>query len=78
MYGDNGQLRLRSGAGVGRFVIGLADEVKIIDLTDNMDIRRLPYLSDKDVKRLKKYPQGIQKTDWGARLFHLRCQAGES
>ena len=31
MYGDNGQLRLRSGAGVGRFVIGLADEVKIID-----------------------------------------------
>ena len=31
MYGDNGQLRLRSGAGVGRLVIGLADEVKIID-----------------------------------------------
>ena len=29
--------------------------VKLNDLTDNMDIRRLPYLSDKDVKRLKKY-----------------------
>ena len=33
----------------------LATAVKINDLTDNMDIRRLPYLSDKDVKRLKKY-----------------------
>ena len=30
----------------------LAVAVKINDLTDNMDIRRLPYLSDKDVKRL--------------------------
>ena len=33
----------------------LAVAVKINDLSDNMDIRRLPYLSDKDVKRLKKY-----------------------
>ena len=33
----------------------LATAVKINDLSDNMDIRRLPYLSDKDVKRLKKY-----------------------
>lgn len=33
----------------------LAVAVKINNLTDNMDIRRLPYLSDKDVKRLKKY-----------------------
>lgn len=33
----------------------LAVSVKLNDLTDNMDIRRLPYLSDKDVKRLKKY-----------------------
>ena len=32
----------------------LAVAVKLNDLTDNMDIRRLPYLSDKDVKRLKK------------------------
>ena len=33
----------------------LATAVKLYDLTDNMDIRRLPYISDKDVKRLKKY-----------------------
>ena len=33
----------------------LAVAVKINDLSDNMDIRRLPYISDKDVKRLKKY-----------------------
>ncbi len=33
----------------------IAVAVKINDLSDNMDIRRLPYLSDKDVKRLKKY-----------------------
>ena len=33
----------------------LATAVKLNDLADNMDIRRLPYLSDKDVKRLKKY-----------------------
>lgn len=33
----------------------LAVVVKLNDLSDNMDIRRLPYLSDKDVKRLKKY-----------------------
>ena len=33
----------------------LAVAVKLNDLTDNMDIRRLPYLSDKDVKWLKKY-----------------------
>ena len=33
----------------------LAVAVKLNDLTDNMDIRRLPYISDKDVKRLKKY-----------------------
>ena len=33
----------------------LAVAVKLNDLADNMDIRRLPYISDKDVKRLKKY-----------------------
>ena len=33
----------------------LAVAVKINDLSDNMDIRRLPYISDKDIKRLKKY-----------------------
>lgn len=31
------------------------------DLTDNMDIRRLPYLSDKDVKRLKKYLKAYKR-----------------
>ena len=39
----------------------LAVAVKINDLTDNMDIRRLPYLSDKDIKRLKKYLKAYKK-----------------
>ena len=39
----------------------LAVTVKINDLTDNMDIRRLPYLSDKDVKRLKKYLKAYKR-----------------
>ena len=39
----------------------LAVAVKINDLTDNMDIRRLPYLSDKEVKRLKKYLKAYKK-----------------
>ena len=39
----------------------LATTVKINDLTDNMDIRRLPYLSDKDVKRLKKYLKAYKR-----------------
>ena len=39
----------------------LAVAVKINDLTDNMDIRRLPYLSDKDVKRLKKHLKAYKK-----------------
>ena len=39
----------------------LAIAVKLNDLTDNMDIRRLPYLSDKDVKRLKKYLKAYKK-----------------
>ena len=39
----------------------LAVAVKMNDLTDNMDIRRLPYLSDKDVKRLKKYLKAYKK-----------------
>lgn len=33
----------------------LAVAVKLNDLADNMDIRRLPYISEKEVKRLKKY-----------------------
>ena len=49
---------------------GLAVAVKLNDLSDNMDIRRLPYLSDKDVKRLKKYLKaykqlmGVRPTRW--------------
>ena len=39
----------------------LATAVKINDLSDNMDIRRRPYLSDKDVKRLKKYLKAYKK-----------------
>ena len=39
----------------------LAVAVKINDLTDNMDIRRLPYLSDKEVKRLKKYLKAYKR-----------------
>ena len=39
----------------------LAVAVKINDLTDNKDIRRLPYLSDKDVKRLKKYLKAYKR-----------------
>ena len=33
----------------------LAVSVKINDLSDNMDIRRLSEITDKDIKRLKKY-----------------------
>ena len=39
----------------------LAVAVKINDLSDNMDIRRLPYLSDKDFKRLKKYLKAYKR-----------------
>ena len=39
----------------------LATAVKLNDLTDNMDIRRLPYLSDKDVNRLKRYLKAYKK-----------------
>ena len=35
--------------------------VKINDLTDNMDIRRLPDLTDKDVQRLRKYLQAYRE-----------------
>lgn len=38
----------------------LAVAVKINDLTDNMDIRRLPTLTDADVQRLRKYLKAYQ------------------
>lgn len=39
----------------------LATAVKLNDLSDNMDIRRLPYLSDKDIKRLKRYLKAYKR-----------------
>ncbi len=38
----------------------LACAVKINDLSDNMDIRRLPELNESDVKRLQKYLRAYQ------------------
>lgn len=40
----------------------LARQVKLADLEDNMDIRRLSALSDKDLDRLKKYHRFWQET----------------
>jgi (p)ppGpp synthase/HD superfamily hydrolase len=39
----------------------LAIAVKINDLTDNMDIRRLSSLSSKDFKRLEKYHKAYKQ-----------------
>ncbi len=39
----------------------LAVAVKLNDLTDNMDIRRLPYLSDMDIERLKRYLRAYRR-----------------
>ena len=39
----------------------LAVAVKINDLTDNMDIRRLAEINDKDVQRLRKYLKAYQE-----------------
>ena len=39
----------------------LATGVKLNDLEDNMDIRRLPKLTDRDVKRLNKYLRTYRK-----------------
>ena len=39
----------------------LAIAVKINDLTDNMDIRRLQDITDSDVKRLRKYLHAYQE-----------------
>lgn len=43
----------------------LAVAVKINDLTDNMDIRRLPDLTDKDAKRLRKYLKAYKELSAG-------------
>lgn len=39
----------------------LAVRVKINDLTDNMDIRRLSTISDKDIDRLRKYHKAYKQ-----------------
>jgi len=39
----------------------LAVRVKIADLEDNMDLRRLPALGDEDIERLKKYQKAWLK-----------------
>ncbi len=38
----------------------LASRVKVADLTHNMDIRRLPEIRDKDLRRLRKYGRAWQ------------------
>lgn len=37
----------------------LARKIKIIDIQDNLDITRLPKVSDKDLARIKKYHQAL-------------------
>ena len=52
----------------------LAIAVKLNDLTDNMDIRRLPYISDKDVKRLKKYLKAYKQLSGVPQYSVYACQ----
>ena len=52
----------------------LAVAVKLNDLTDNMDIRRLPYISDKDVKRLKKYLKAYKQLTGTPTYSVFACQ----
>lgn len=52
----------------------LAVAVKLNDLTDNMDIRRLPYISDKDVKRLKKYLKAYKQLIGEPRYSVYACR----
>ena len=52
----------------------LAVAVKLNDLADNMDIRRLPYLSDKDVKRLKKYLKAYKQLTGTPTYSVYACQ----
>lgn len=52
----------------------LAVAVKLNDLTDNMDIRRLPYISDKDVKRLKKYLKAYKQLTGTPTYSVYACQ----
>lgn len=38
----------------------LARKIKIADLTDNMNLNRLPYLNKKDFERIKKYHKALK------------------
>ena len=38
----------------------LARRVKIADLNHNMDLSRLPYISEKDLKRVEKYKKAME------------------
>lgn len=49
MWGDSEEFTLRVSQNP------LAVKVKINDLTDNMDIKRIPQLTEKDLTRLMKY-----------------------
>lgn len=62
-----------------KFIIRIKDNplavaVKLNDLSDNMDIRRLPYLSDKDVKRLKKYLKAYKQLTGEPRYSVYACR----
>ena len=52
----------------------LAVAVKLNDLSDNMDIRRLPYISNKDVKRLKKYLRAYKQLTGVPTYSVFACQ----
>ncbi len=39
----------------------LAIRVKIVDLEDNMNIHRLPELTEEDLKRVRKYHRGVRE-----------------
>ena len=52
----------------------LAVAVKLNDLSDNMDIRRLPYILDKDVKRLKKYLKSYKQLTGTPTYSVFACQ----
>ena len=52
----------------------LAVAVKLNDLSDNMDIRRLPYISDKYVKRLKKYLKAYKQLTGTPTYSVFACQ----
>lgn len=41
------------------YVNDLAKKVKIVDIKDNLDLRRLSELSEKDLKRIKKYHEAL-------------------